>query len=129
MRAMTDDDLKRLLESNAAETRLLFEAMREENAVAHAETRRHFDVSVDFMRDRFDLLAEAIASVDDKLSRGIADLDERTERGFAETQAMIKFSHAELDHRVRALETAQRMLEEAFTGLQARVERLEGFTH
>lgn len=43
-------------------------------------------------------------------------------RGFADTQAMIKFSHAELDRRVRALE-------EGLSGLQARVERLETSTH
>ncbi len=51
------------------------------------------------------------------------------ERGFADTQAMIKFSHAELDRRVRALEGTQRTLEEGLTDLQARVERLEGSTH
>jgi hypothetical protein len=39
-------------------------------------------------------------------------------RGFADTQAMIKFSHAELDGRLRSLE-------QAFADLQARVERLE----
>jgi len=35
---------------------------------------------------------------------------------------MIKFSHAELDRRLR-------MLEESVTDLQARVERLESSTH
>lgn len=44
------------------------------------------------------------------------------ERGFVETQAMIKFSHAELDRRVRALESG-------LADLQARVDRLEGSTH
>jgi len=43
-------------------------------------------------------------------------------RGFADTQAMIKFSHAELVRRIRALE-------EGFEELQARVERLESSTH
>lgn len=50
------------------------------------------------------------------------DLEERMERGFVETQAMIKFSHAELDRRVRALESG-------LADLQARVDRLEGSTH
>jgi len=36
--------------------------------------------------------------------------------------AMIKFSHAELDHRIRALD-------EGFAVLQARDERLESSTH
>ena len=35
---------------------------------------------------------------------------------------MIKFSHAELDRRIRTLE-------EVFADLQARVERLESSTH
>jgi hypothetical protein len=49
-------------------------------------------------------------------------LDEKIDRGFAETQAMIKFSHAELDRRLLKLE-------HAFADLQARVERLETTTH
>lgn len=56
------------------------------------------------------------------LIRKIDDLEERMERGFVETQAMIKFSHAELDRRVRALESG-------LADLQARVDRLEGSTH
>ncbi len=96
--------------------------MRQENAVAHLETRRHFDVSIQRLEKRFDLLAEALAGVDERLDSKTADLEEGMERGFAETQAMIKFSHAELDRRVRALE-------EGFADLQGRVERLEGSTH
>jgi hypothetical protein len=42
--------------------------------------------------------------------------------GFAETQAMIKFSHAELDRRVR-------LLEEGLSALQVRGEKLESSTH
>lgn len=38
---------------------------------------------------------------------------------------MIKFSHAEPDRRVRALEQTQRTLEESLTDLQTQVERLE----
>jgi len=39
------------------------------------------------------------------MSREIGDLREEMKRGFAETQAMIKFSYAELDRRVTVLET------------------------
>jgi chaperonin cofactor prefoldin len=42
---------------------------------------------------------------------------------------MIKFSHAELDRRVRTLETDHRSLEETVANLQARLERLESSTH
>jgi hypothetical protein len=52
----------------------------------------------------------------------------RVESGFAETQAMIKFSHAELYRRVRALEQTASKLEEVMADLAARVERLETTT-
>jgi len=73
---MTYDELKRF-----------WEAMRQENAATHAETRRHFDVTVERLERRFDMLAEGVTSVDEKLDRRAADLEERMERGFAETQA------------------------------------------
>ena len=45
----------------------------------------------------------------------------------ANTRKMrIKFSHAELDRRVRALELSQRALEE---GVASLIARLEGSTH
>ena len=49
-------------------------------------------------------------------------IEQRVDIGFADTQAMIKFSHAELERRVRTLE-------DGFAELQARVERLESTTH
>jgi uncharacterized protein YceH (UPF0502 family) len=84
--------------------------------------RRHFDVSTERVERKLELVAEAVGQVDEKLDResGITRLEIRRE--FAETQAMIKFSHSELDRRVRALE-------EGLSTLQARVERLEGSTH
>ncbi|HVT04216.1 MAG TPA: hypothetical protein VHL58_12680 [Thermoanaerobaculia bacterium] len=45
---MTDDDLKRM-----------FDALRQDNAAAHAETRRHFDVTAERLEKRFDTLAES----------------------------------------------------------------------
>ena len=42
---------------------------------------------------------------------------------------MIKFSHAELDRRVRLLEQTQRTLEDTLSDLVARVEQLERTTH
>lgn len=122
---MADDDLKRLFDEmrqeNAAahaETRRRFE----ENAAAHVETRRYFAVAVERMDARFDALAETVGLLDEKLDRKTAALDEKIERTAAETQAMIKFSHAELDRRFRTLE-------DTVADLQARVERLESTTH
>lgn len=89
------------------------------------EIRRHFDVSVERMEARFVLLAEAIAQVDQKVVRAVDRIDETIERTAAETQAMVKFSHAELDRRVRLLEESHRSLEETVATLAARVERLE----
>lgn len=60
--------------------------------------------------------------LDEKLDRTAADIRDEVRRGFADTQAMIKFSHTELDRRIRTLE-------EGFADLQARVERLESSTH
>lgn len=126
---MTDDDLKRQ-----------FDAMRQENAAAHAETRRDFnetanrlaaenrhffEIATDATRHEIGLIAEKVTRLDEKLD----NLDEKIERTAAETQAMMKFSHAELDRRMRTLEGTQRTLEESLADLQARVERIESSTH
>jgi uncharacterized protein YceH (UPF0502 family) len=108
---MTDDELKRL-----------FAEMRRENAAAQEETRRHFDDTGQGLRSEIRAVAEVVAALDEKVERENADNREEVGRGFAETQAMIKFSHAELDRRVRSLE-------QAFSDLQARVERLESTIH
>jgi hypothetical protein len=108
---MTDDDLKRL-----------FESMRQENAAAHAETRRHFDVVTEGTRNDIRLVAESVVLLSDKLDRTATSLDGKIDRTAAETQAMIKFSHVEIDRRMRSLE-------DAIADLQSRVERLEGSTH
>ena len=104
---MIDDELRRLLE-----------AMQEQNNAAHAETRRHFDVTAEGLRHEVRLVAESVATLDEKMTREVARLDEKMDRGFADTQAMIRFSHAELERRIRSLE-------QGFESLQARVERLE----
>ncbi len=155
---MTDEELKRLFEALRdenveahAETRRYFEVavehfsarfeslaatLRQENATAHSETRRHFEVAIEHFDTRINGLAESIAGVDERLERRASAIEDRMERGFSDTQAMIKFSHAELDKRVRALEEHhqelqenQRTLEETLAELQARVERLESSTH
>ncbi len=83
-----------------------------------AQTRRHFDTVAERLEKSIDAVAESVTVVDEKLSRRIDRFEERVERGFAETQAMIKFSHADLDRRISSLE-------HGFAGLQARFERLE----
>ncbi|MFZ2493461.1 MAG: hypothetical protein WA208_18430 [Thermoanaerobaculia bacterium] len=107
---MTDDDLKRL-----------FDSMRQENAAAHSDTRRHFEVVAEGTRKEIQVVAESVLLLREKLDRTATRLDENIDRTAAETQAMIKFSHVEIDRRMRSLE-------DAVADLQARVERLEGST-
>ena len=97
--------------------------MRQENAAAHVETRSYIDQKVAENRDFFEMLneatrheiglvAEKVVRVEEKLDNVKSELEERMEHGFADTKAMIKFSHAELDRRIRTLEENQRTLEE-----------------
>jgi hypothetical protein len=108
---MDDAELKRLIESVAAETRQLF------------------DVSTEAITREIRQVAEVVVHVDEKVDRHAARLDEKIERGFVETQAMMKFSHAELDRRVRDIEERSRSLEEGLEEVKARVSRLESSTH
>lgn len=111
---MTDEEWKRieaLFERGVAETRR-----------ATAEMRRHFDVATEAMEHKVQLVAEAVQAVDRKLDREVSELKEIMDRRFSDTQAMIKFSHAELERRVSRLE-------DALTELQSRVERLETTAH
>lgn len=100
---MGEDDLKSLLEQMSA------------------NVRRHFDTQTESLRGEIRGVAEAVSHLDAKLDREAGALRKDMHDGFAETQAMIKFSHAELDRRVSRLEAA-------FADLQARVERLETST-
>ena len=126
---MTDEDLKALFEASAAETRRLNEETRAQLGEAIADSRRHFDVTAEGLRHEIRLVAEKVTGVDERLTREAADIRGEMRQGFADTQAMIKFSHAELDRRVTSLEDGRRAVEETVADLQARVERLEGSTH
>ena len=119
-------------------------AIRGENAAAHAETRRQFAeaaariaadnqhffaTGADQLRHEIQLVAEGVTGTREALNREAADIRDEVRRTATETQAMIKFSHAELDRRISTLEQAHGRLEDALSDLQARVERLEGSTH
>ena len=82
------------------ELKRLFESMRQENASNHAETRRHFDSSLERQESRFDALAEMVALLDAKVDRDQAE----TRHEFAETRSMIKLSYSALDQRLTSLE-------------------------
>lgn len=72
---MTDDELRSLLD-----------AMRRENAVAHTDTRRHFDVGSEATRHEIRLVAESVAHVNEKLDREATDIRDEMRRGFTETR-------------------------------------------
>lgn len=97
---MDDKDLRRLIEE------------------AGQETRRHFDIVAEDLGREIGTLAEAMSQVDEKVDRVESSLHAEMGRGFTETQAMIKFSYAELDRRLRTLE-------DDVSGLRERVDRLE----
>jgi hypothetical protein len=152
---MTDDELRSLFDAmrqeNAAahgETRQAnaaeIAALRKENVAAHAETRQMFEetttritaenrhqleLALEGFRGQVELIAEKVVGVTEELHRESADIRREIRAGFAETQAMIKFSHSELDRRVTSLESAQRTTEETLADVQTRLERLESSTH
>ena len=101
---MSDDELKRLLEETVS------------------LMRRHFDMSTEEVKSEIRLVSEAVASLEEKVDRENEATREEMRGGFSETQAMIRFSHAEIDRRVRTLEST-------VTDLLARVERLESSIH
>ena len=76
-----------------------FEAVRQENAAEHIETQRHIDAMIDRLDHRLEFVAEGLMAVDQKLDRRCDALGEQVDSGIAETQAMIRFSHTELERR------------------------------
>jgi hypothetical protein len=128
---VTDEELRKLFadasrEFAAAEERndAKVLAMREQFATLH----RHFDVTAESLRHEIHLVAEGTGGFDEARRQDTAQIRDEIRRTAAETQAMIKFSHQDLDRRVTTLETEHRDLEETVAELQARVERLES-TH
>lgn len=105
---MTDDELRGLLETLRTDLRADIHSvrtdLRAEMATAHAETRRHIDVVNEATRHEIRILAEGIAFVREDLRRTEARLDEKIDASTAETQALIRYSHTQLDQRLQALE-------------------------
>lgn len=100
------------------ELKLVLETMRRESAVAHTETRRHFEVVAERLESKIEKVAEGVVTVNERIDRFEGKMHEE----FDDVRSMIKFSHHELDRRLR-------MLEETVSDLQSRVERLESSTH
>lgn len=136
MQSMTDDDLKRLLEANAAEIRgtvetgfaavdTRFAGLETRIDESAAETRHQIGLAREATKHDVELVTELASQTRQELLRARTALEEKIESTAAETQSMIKFSYQELDRRMSALESNQRVLEETVADLQARVQRLE----
>ncbi len=93
------------------------------------EMRGHFDVVAEGLGAKVEAIAEGVVQATEEIRRTRTDLDQRITTSANETQAMIKFSHAELARRVATLEKGQRALEETVTDLRARIDRIESGTH
>jgi hypothetical protein len=91
------DKTRSVLGAEIDETR---NTLRLENAAAHEATRRHFDIMVESVRHDTQLVAENVLGMKEELVR----LAEKLDQTSTDLQAMIKFSHSELDKRLRALE-------------------------
>ena len=79
------------------------------------EIKRHFGVVAEGLSSEIRQVAEGVANVDEKLDRFRQEVAEE----FKEVKSMIKFSYAELDHRLITVEGE-------ITSLKSRMERLEG---
>ncbi len=91
-------EFRQMREENAAEFQRIateFKQVRAENAAAHAETRRHFDSTIDRLQSKFDLLGDGLKNIDEKLDREAVDIRAEMRQGFADTHALIRFSHAQ----------------------------------
>jgi archaellum component FlaC len=70
------------------------------------DLKQHFDLTVEDMRTDVQRVADGVLMVNEKLDREAADIRAEMRQGFAETQALLRFSHSQLDGRVTALERA-----------------------
>jgi len=78
------------------------------------EIKRHFGVVAEGLRADVSAVAEGVQALGARLD----DFRRETKADFQEVKAMIRFSYAELDRRIRALETD-------VGELRARLERVE----
>jgi len=78
------------------------------------EIKRYFSVVAEGLKHKIHLIAESILNVDEKMERFRQEAREE----FKEVKSMIKFSFAELDHRITVLESE-------VMSLKSRLDRLE----
>ena len=87
---MSEDEVRGLIEANAAEMRQGFAEMRQ----GFAEMRRHFDVVSESFDTKIDFVVEGLMNLDEKMVREIGGVREEMRQGFADTHDLIKFSYS-----------------------------------
>jgi hypothetical protein len=83
-----------------------------------AEIKRLFGVVTEDLRSEIRAVAEGQVALRDELKRDLLEFRQEVRTEFDEVKAMIRFSYAELDRRVRSLESD-------VNDLRSRLERLE----
>jgi chromosome segregation ATPase len=71
-----------------------------------AQMKLDFHLVVEDMRTDIQRVADGVLMVKEKLDREAADIRAEMRQGFAETQAMLRFSHSQLDRCITTLERA-----------------------
>jgi len=71
------------------------------------------------LESRIQLVAEGVSSISERLDRVEENLREEILRSQRELSAMIRFSYAELDRRIQALEAKSAEIEERVRRLEA----------
>jgi len=82
------------------------------------EIKRHFGVVAEGLGHKIQLVAEGVANLNEKFDREMTSLREENEQAHREILSAIKFSYAELDQRIRVLESG-------FQTLTGRIDRLD----
>jgi len=80
------------------------------------EIKRHFGVVAEGLGHKIQLVAEGVANLNEKFDREMTSLREENEQAHREILSAIKFSYAELDQRIRVLESG-------FQTLKVRMDR------
>lgn len=109
--------LRRSTESLEAKQEDLRLSLQSEIRQSAEESRREFGILAEGLRSEIQQVAEGVILNGERLDRFQAE----TAREFAETRSMFRFSHAELERRLRTLEYSSESHE-------TRLQRLEAAT-
>lgn len=109
--------LRRSTESLEAKQEDLRLSLQSEIRQSAEESRREFGILAEGLRSDIQQVAEGVILNGERLDRFQAE----TAREFAETRSMFRFSHAELERRLRTLEDSSESHE-------TRLQRLEAAT-